>query len=58
MRLLNTGIMAHPLNWLTVTLMVMFGIVLLNLLMTPWHSAKAVSLSANSEPLPPLQMMQ
>jgi hypothetical protein len=32
MRLLNTELMAEPVNWITVPLMVLFGLVLLHII--------------------------
>lgn len=59
MSLLNTAILKHPLNWVIVFLMVFIGVMVLNLVLTPWHiMQKGNGLSANSTPSPNLAMMQ
>lgn len=51
--MLNWGIAKNPLNWVIVFLMVSIGIILLNLLLTPWHIAQkgSIGLGSNSIPL-------
>lgn len=41
--MLNWKLMSHPINWVTVLLMVFIGVMVTNLLLTPWHSAQAAS---------------
>lgn len=50
--LLNTALMKHPMNWVTVFLMVFIGGIVLNLMLSPWHlpQKNADHLGANSEP--------
>lgn len=59
-KLVNWGLMAQPVNWITVTLMVIIGTIALNLVLTPWHNAPITStgLNANSEPGPDLATLQ
>lgn len=40
--MLNWKLMAHPINWVTVLLMVFIGVMVMNLLLTPWHSPHRV----------------
>lgn len=35
--MLNWGIIKHPINWVTVGLMVFIGLMAFNLLLTPYH---------------------
>lgn len=56
--MLNWAIMKHPVNWVTVFLMVAIGMIALHLLLTPWHTPTPSGLSANSEPGPILQPTQ
>lgn len=58
--LLNWGIIKHPVNWVTVVLMVVIGIIALNLILTPWHlsAPQTTGLSANSQPGPDLAFTQ
>lgn len=35
--MVNWGILKHPINWVTVTLMVFIGMMALNLILTPYH---------------------
>lgn len=59
-RVLNFAILKHPVNWLTVFLMVALGMIALNLILTPWHtqSPDSVELNANSVPGPYLATSQ
>jgi len=52
--LLNTALLKHPINWVTVFLMTVLGMIVLNLLLTPWHIPQkdTAALSANSAPGP------
>jgi len=58
--LLNFAILKHPVNWVTVLLMVFVGIAVLNLLLTPWHIPQktGADLGANSIPGPYLATSQ
>lgn len=51
--ILNWALVKHPLNWVIVFLMVAIGIIVVNLLLTPWHIPQkgSVGLSPNSEPV-------
>jgi len=59
-KILNWRIMAHPINWVTVFLMVVIGIIALNLVLTPWHipQKNSTELNANSIPGPYLAFSQ
>lgn len=59
-KFINWGIISHPVNWITVALMVVIGTMALNLLLTPWHVTAIPSngLSPNSQPGPDLNTMQ
>lgn len=59
-KILNWAILAHPMNWVTVTLMVFIGLIALNLVLTPWHIAvkNDTELNANSVPGPYLAFTQ
>ncbi len=59
-KVLNWGLISHPINWVTVFLMVTLGMIALNLLLTPWHvqGENSVSLNANSIPGPYLATSQ
>lgn len=35
--MLNWALLKHPLNWVIVTLMVILGVFLLNVILTPFH---------------------
>lgn len=50
--LLNWPLLKHPMNWVTVLLMVFIGGMVLNLLLSPWHipQKNGDKLNANSEP--------
>jgi hypothetical protein len=41
--MLNWALLKHPLNWLTVFLMVFIGGIVLNLALTPWHQKSAAN---------------
>jgi hypothetical protein len=59
--MLNWGIITHPMNWVTVLLMVVIGMIALNLLLTPWHSGAPITstgLNSNSIPGPYLAFSQ
>lgn len=58
--MLNWGLISHPINWVTVTLMVFIGVIVLNLVLTPWHVTKpdSTGLNANSIPGPYLATSQ
>lgn len=51
--ILNWAIAKNPINWITVFLMVSIGIMVLNLLLTPWHIPQRgqLGLGPNSIPL-------
>ena len=51
--MLNWAIAKNPLNWIIVFLMVAIGIIVMNLLLSPWHIAQkgALGLGPNSIPL-------
>lgn len=59
-KLINWAIISHPINWVTVLLMVTLGMIALNLILTPWHAANpdSVQLNANSVPGPYLATQQ
>lgn len=59
-KILNLRIMAHPINWVTIFLMVVIGIIALNLVLTPWHipQKNSTELNANSIPGPYLATSQ
>lgn len=58
--ILNWRIIANPVNWVTVLLMTIIGVIALNLLLTPWHipQKNSVGLNANSIPGPYLSPTQ
>lgn len=58
--MLNWALVKHPVNWITIFLMVFIGTMVLNLILAPWHVAPLNngSLSSTSTPLPDLQWMQ
>lgn len=51
--MLNWSIAKNPLNWIIVFLMVSIGIIVMNLLLSPWHIAQkdSLGLGPNSIPL-------
>jgi len=51
---INWAIIGHPLNWVTITLMVILGMFALNLLLSPWHVTDTSSddINANATPGP------
>lgn len=59
-KILNWGIVMHPINWITILLMVLIGMIALNLVLTPWHIPQKNSdqLNANSTPGPYLATSQ
>jgi len=56
--MLNWALMKHPINWVTITLMVIIGTIALNIVMTPWHANKSSGPGDTSKPLPDLATMQ
>jgi hypothetical protein len=58
--LLNTGLLKHPMNWVTVLLMSIIGFMALNLIMTPFlqDAPDNSELSPNSIPTPILMPFQ
>ncbi len=58
--MLNWAILKHPINWVTVFLMTVIGIIVLNLVLTPWHipQQSGADLSPNSVPGPYLATYQ
>jgi hypothetical protein len=58
--MLNWALLKHPVNWVTVFLMVFIGTMALNLVLSPWHIAPLNSdeLGPNSMPGPSLSPMQ
>ena len=36
--LLNWKLLSHPINWVIVVLMVLIGVMVMNLILTPWHT--------------------
>lgn len=60
--IINTALIKHPVNWITIFLMVFIGVMVVNLILSPWHVGQrggdATTLSANSTPSPPLSMFQ
>jgi hypothetical protein len=57
--MLNWALMKHPVNWLTITLMVIIGLIALNLILTPWHADVSINgVSDASKPLPDLATVQ
>ncbi|MDE2019917.1 MAG: hypothetical protein KGJ13_06265 [Patescibacteria group bacterium] len=59
-KIINMKIIAHPMNWVTVVLMTIIGLIALNLILTPWHIPTKTSdqLNANSVPGPYLATSQ
>ncbi len=58
--MLNWAIIKHPVNWIIVLLMTVIGMILLNLVLTPWHlqQKSSAGLDANSTPGPDLATSQ
>jgi hypothetical protein len=57
--MLNWSLMKHPINWVTVTLMVLLGVIALNLVLTPWHTQQSGGgVGSTSQPLPDLARTQ
>lgn len=51
--MINWAIAKNPINWIIIFLMVTIGIIVMNLLLTPWHIPQkgAIGLGPNSVPL-------
>lgn len=39
--MLNWKLMSHPINWLTILVMVVVGVMVVNLALTAWHSQQS-----------------
>ena len=59
-KIINVGLIRHPMNWVTVLLMSIIGLIALNLILTPWHipTKTSTDLNANSIPGPYLATSQ